>query len=90
MKMIKWEWVIFVRSTGDVFKLPPIASLQFETVLAHVDCRREWCFQLTNKGRCLKSGVYEFDLAELDRYWYRQGTQHYRTLKLQLPLEHVC
>ena len=71
-------------------KLPPIASLQFETVLAHVDCCREWCLQLTNKGRYLKSGVYEFDLAELDRYRYRQGTQHYRTLKLQLPLEHVC
>ena len=77
MKMIKWEWVIFVRSARDVFKLLPIASLKFETVLMHVDCCREWCLQLTNKGRYLKSDVYEFDLAELDRYRYRQGTQHY-------------
>ena len=90
MKMIKWEWVIFVRSAGDVFRLLPIASLKSEPVLAHVDCCREWCLQLTNKGRYLKSGVYEFDLAELERYRYRQGIQHYRTLKLQLPLEHVC
>ena len=44
----KWEsgnWLIFGRSAGDGFKLPSIASLPFETVLAHTDGGREWCLQ---------------------------------------------
>ena len=44
MKMVgKAEnWLIFARLVGDVLKLTSIASLAFETVLAHVDGGREW------------------------------------------------
>ena len=44
MKMVgKAEnWLIFARLVGDVLKLTSIASLPFETVLAHVDGGREW------------------------------------------------
>ena len=49
----KWEsgnWLIFGRSAGDGFKLLSIASLPFETVLAHTDGGREWCLQPTNNN----------------------------------------
>ena len=53
----KWEsgnWLIFGRSAGDGFKLPSIASLPFETVLAHIDGGREWCLQPTNNNNSLR------------------------------------
>ena len=53
----KWEsgnWLIFGRSAGDGFKLPSIASLPFETVLAHTDGDREWCLQPTNNNNSLR------------------------------------
>ena len=56
MKMVgKAEnWLIFARLVGDAFKLTSIASLPFETVLAHVGGGREWCLGPTNKSRYFK------------------------------------
>ena len=53
----KWEsgnWLIFGRSAGDGFKLPSIASLPFETVLAQTDGGREWCLQPTKNNNSLR------------------------------------
>ena len=55
----KWEsgnWLIFGRSAGDGFKLPSIASLPFETVLAHTDGGRERCLQPTNNNNSKNLG----------------------------------
>ena len=50
--MGKWELAHI--SAGDGFKLPSIASLPFETVLAHTDGDREWCLQPTNNNNSLR------------------------------------
>ena len=54
--MGKWELAHIWKISGKRVqcKLPSIASLPFETVLAHIDGGREWCLQPTNNNNSLR------------------------------------